>query len=371
MPPKGPLHLQKEVLQVEQCTGCGLCAGLCPYFNVVDERVALTSTCGLSEGLCYEVCPRTPTDWELIDRTMFGAPRQDHVLGHWQGLYYARAGEAAPAIEGKQYGGTVTALVAFALTQGLAHGALLTSGLPGDFPVPVLARTMDEVLAAAGSKYSATPTLQALVGAMRDGLGSMVVVGRPCQVLAVRKLQSVKRRTPVTNLTAGARIFLLGLFCFWALSSAFYERFLPSKLNPLEVTRLDLPPSELVVSTPKGELRLPVEELRPFIRPACEVCFDPTAEFADLAVGSTEDDPGWNTLLARSALGSELLKAATAAGWLEVRPYPADRVHLLREAVARKKRRVVTGPAGPPPYLFLHGTYYRGVVAAEEESGCS
>ncbi|MGB9804936.1 MAG: hypothetical protein ACPLUI_14125, partial [Desulfofundulus sp.] len=67
---KGALDLKQEVMDSGACTRCGLCAGLCPYIKAVGERVALVYPCGLEEGNCYRLCPRTPTDWEQIDRSV-------------------------------------------------------------------------------------------------------------------------------------------------------------------------------------------------------------------------------------------------------------------------------------------------------------
>ncbi|GAB6155203.1 hypothetical protein JCM17380_39540 [Desulfosporosinus burensis] len=101
--------------------------------------------------------------------------------------------------------------------------------------------------------------------------------------------------------------------------------FLQAKIGSDRILRLDIPDDYLVATTEKREVRIPVDELRDFIRPTCQRCFDPTAEFADVSVGSTEHDPEWNTLIIRSSRGQEIVKKVCIAGLLETKPYPEER----------------------------------------------
>ncbi len=356
----GQGDLQREVLEAGRCTACGMCVGLCPYIKSVRDRVAVIHPCGVEEGACYAVCPRTPerpvTSGQAGDEP--AAKSQvvdDPVLGLHLALLYARATSPPVAARG-QYGGTVTALVLAALRTGEIDLALLTGpgSAPHYFPRPVLARNREEVLACAGSRYVAVPGLallndrwrrrgatEPLAGLSHPG-ERLGVIGRPCQVRAVRQAQRLQAgpAEPV-GLT-------VGLFCFWALSADFH-RFLGARVNLGKVSRIDVPKDGLEVRTREGRVyRWPVEDVRPYIRPACQACADSTAEAADLAVGSTEHDPGWNTLIVRTPRGGELVERAAREGQLEVKPYPAERLEILRAAVLGKKERVArqAGAAG-------------------------
>ena len=354
---KGSLELQNEVMNAGMCTACGLCVGMCPYIKTAGERVAVIYPCGLAEGDCYKICPRTPADLADLDRHVFGAERDDHVLGNHAGLFWARAADPVTARRG-QYGGTVSALTAYALERGVIEAAVVAGDTGAAYPGPVVARTREEVLACAGSRYSAAPTLAGLHRAARDGAGAVGVVGRPCQVTALRKMQALGGggRHPA----AGKVGLVIGLFCFWSLSPDFY-RFLADNVDVDLVTKVDIPVEGLVVTTRDGERRWPVEEIRRFIRPACLECFDPVAEMADLSVGSTECDPRWNTLVVRTAAGRQLVNEAVAAGVLEIKTYPPERVDILRRAVRNKKLRTLAAQEarGEAAYLRLPGEYRR------------
>ena len=345
------------MLDKNLCTACGACAGLCPYIYTVREKVAVIYPCGLAEGNCYRVCPRTPTALGELDRRVFGAPRTDHVLGEHSAIYYSRAQD--PAIAGRaQYGGTVTALLAFLLQQGRVDAALLARGNGAAPPEPFVAATREDLLAGAGSKYSACPTLAVLPQAGREGYRRLAVVGRPCQVTALRKMQGLAQERQLSPLPAAGleSLVVIGLFCFWALRPEFYA-FLAEKAGPEEIWKVDIPVEGLKITFAGGkELLFPVAEVRPLIRPACPDCFDPTAELADVSVGATESDPAWNTLVVRTAAGRALVEEAEEAGVIALKPYPEERLPLLRRAALNKKLRVLNTRTGDG-YLRLPDDY--------------
>lgn len=356
----GPQRLQAQVMAAGQCTACGMCAGLCPYIRFAGDRVRLVYPCGLEDGNCYRACPRTPYDLQELDIQVFGTAREDHLLGTHTGIYYARAARAVrPAAA--QYGGVTTALVNFALEQGLIEGVLLVGGSL-EQPLPMLATTPAGVNSCAGSKYLAVPSLANMLTARRTGLTHVGVVGRPCQVTAVRKIEGL---TDNHELAPGpVPVLVIGLFCFWALDAGF-PAFLTSRTRS-RVTKMDITPVEVTVDTTAGPLSLSLDEVRPFIKPACHTCFDPTGELADVAIGSTEEVPGWNTLIVRSAKGESLVQEARAARVLEIRPYPGERLPLLREAAWRKKKRVLEALAGhQQPYLRLPVDYQLAIAGEE------
>ncbi|MGB9919108.1 MAG: Coenzyme F420 hydrogenase/dehydrogenase, beta subunit C-terminal domain [Moorellales bacterium] len=339
----GPGRLQEEVLAPGECVACGLCAALCPYISYAGDRVRVVYPCGRMEGACYAVCPRVRRQPGVPDRSVEPtAERSEAELGPYRALWWARATETARAAAA-QYGGTVTALLALALARGWAGGAVVVGSDGHGRPRPKLVTEPEAVRACAGSRYVAVPSLAVLAEARRQGIERVAVVGRPCQVQALRRWQGRAQ-------DAGERHWLpepavtVGLFCFWALREEFLD-YLEERVSE-PIVKVDIPPEEVVVYTATGSTRLPLAAARPFIRPGCHTCADPTAEAADVSVGATEVDPRWNTLIVRTAQGQELVQAAVAEGWLELVPYPGERLPVLRQAVANKKRRVADLEAG-------------------------
>jgi len=331
----GQEQLKSSVIDKDLCSGCGMCLGLCPYIKTVLDRVRVIHPCGINEGTCYKICPKTSLDISWLDQLVFSQPRRDQALGVYRSINFARACNKSA---GAQYGGVASALMAFAIDRGLIGGVVLTGGTALD-PKPVLAKTGHEVLSCAGSKYTAVPTLAALNQAVRTSAERIGLVGRPCQIQAVRKMQHVNYMEEYLN--SGKSVQLtLGLFCFWSLKSGFYD-YLAQKACGEEVLKVDIPVEGLTVTTSGGVSTWPVDEIRHYIKDACISCTDCTSEWADLSVGSTEYDSEWNALLVRTAAGDDLVNLAVKEGVVEVRPYPEERLPILRKAVLNKKMRIL------------------------------
>lgn len=356
---KGPGDLKKEVLDSGLCTACGMCVGMCPYIKTIKEKIVIIQSCGLKEGNCYRVCPRTGVDVAELDRFVFGRERADQALGVNRGIYFARACDPATARAG-QYGGVVSSLMAFAVGQGLIEGAVMAGGTALN-PEPVLAKTGHKVLSCSGSRYTAVPTLKALNGAAREGVCKAGVVGRPCQVAAVRKGQWIERRDSGPGIPFAGVDLVIGLFCFWSLKPDFYG-YLEEMAAGEEILRVDIPLEGLTVTTARGSEVRPVEGIRPYIKDSCHACIDSTSEWADLSVGSTEYDPSWNTLVVRTEAGRALVDRAAERGVIDLKPYPEERLPLLRKAALNKKMRVLHDPGLPrPEYLVVPGEYLEGM----------
>ncbi len=334
---KGPDELQTEVQQADLCTDCGMCVGLCPYIKEMEERVAIIERCGRSDGRCYRFCPRTYTDLDALDESVFGAKRTDAVLGSYRSLSMASASNATVQNAG-QYGGVVSALLIHALNKGIIDAALLTkySERKHALPRPVIARNRKEILSCAGSKYTAAPSLSLLREALESG-EKLAVVGRPCQVTAVRKMQLYDDSPGVKNIS-----LVIGLFCLWALDYKRYSAYLSRQVDLKKIQKIDIPKNDdFIVYTDNGKVRVPIDKIRSFVRPTCQLCMDVTSELADISIGSTEWKDDWNTVLARTEVGENLLSSATKAKAVVVQKFPAKREAILREAVGNKKRRVI------------------------------
>ncbi|KJR95935.1 MAG: hypothetical protein VR68_07745 [Peptococcaceae bacterium BRH_c4a] len=335
----GQDRLKRDIIDRGLCSSCGMCVGLCPYIKTAGDMVRVINPCGLAEGACYSVCPKVSLDLREMDLAVFGREREDQALGVVREIYFARAGENRAAKA--QYGGVASALAAFALKEGMVTGMALAGG--GVLcPRPVLARTVDEVNGCAGSKYTAVPSLAVLNRALREGMSGLGLVGRPCQIAAARKAQAGNLAGDQFS-NPQAVGMALGLFCFWSLSPDFY-RFAFRRVKGEEMVRMDIPLEGPVVETNSGNCRWQLEEIRPFIKKPCSLCFDSTSEWADLSVGSTEFDPSWNTLIVRSDKGRELVDLALRRGAIEIAQYPEERLPLLRRAALNKKMRVLGLP---------------------------
>lgn len=326
-------RLKEGVLEPGLCTGCGACVGFCPYIKSYNERVAIIHNCQVCEGVCYRICPRGFTQYMSLRREVFGDVDFDPVLGFHKDICFARAVEEKVRLRG-QYGGVVSAISTFTLKEGIIESMLMTGGnLKGARPVMV--SSASGVAECAGSKYTASPTLRLFQEAVKNGYERIGVVGRPCQVTASRKMQQV----PEIN---GQRIaVVIGLFCMGAFSPEFYSFIKEKNLDNYDW--MDIP-NDVVFHGVSEDVIIPFDEMRRYIRNACLYCYDPLSELADISVGSTEFDSGWNAMIIRTNKGTELIEQACAKGYIEIKSYPSELLPILRKAVFLRKKRVLELP---------------------------
>ncbi|MGA2286584.1 MAG: Coenzyme F420 hydrogenase/dehydrogenase, beta subunit C-terminal domain [Dehalococcoidia bacterium] len=338
---KGGLSLRADVIDRGLCAGCGACVGMCPYLVAYRGRIVALDDCAVEQGRCYAFCPRTATDLDEASEAVFGASFDGGPIGRVAEVLMARAAHE-DVREKAQYGGTVSALVAFAIERGFIDSAVLTKSDASLLPAGVLVRAASEVLSHAGSNYVAAPTLAAFNReAQREEARRVGVVATPCQALALAKM----RASPLENRNHIEKLSLVvGLFCTWALDYGVFAAFLAEK-TPLErISKLDIPPppaNVLRVAAGADELSISLDEVRRFIRPSCNVCLDMTAELADVAVGAAEGIDGWNTVIVRSERGRELVEAARKAGAIETDALPEANLSHLKGASLGKRRRAL------------------------------
>lgn len=325
--------LRKNIISPGLCSGCGACIGYCPYIKCYGERVGVIRDCKIVDGNCYRICPRASTKYDDLRKDTFGSAELDLVLGNYKGIHFARACDESIRCRG-QYGGVVTALSIFALESGIFDCALMTGG---NFTgaKPIIAASAGDMLACAGSKYNACPNLSLFQEALKKGYQNIGIIGRPCQCMAARKMQQVAE-------IKGERIsFIIGLFCMGSFSPEFYWFIKDRRLEEYE--KMDIP-GDVKFKRDNKETCFSYDEIREYTRDSCHICYDPLSELADLSVGSTESDYGWNTLIIRTTKGATLVNNAVANGVIEIKEYPRELLPLLRKAVFNKKKRVLERP---------------------------
>lgn len=199
------------------CIGCGTCAGACP--NLVIKMIKDDSK-GIylpkvdnggcdNCGICLEVCPGHSVDYEQLNLGMFGKYPEDVLIGNYVNCYSGYANDDNIRYNSAS-GGIVTALLIFALEEGVIDGAIVTR-MKKDEPLepePFIARTKEEIIEASKSKYCPVPVNTVL----REILWSKkneryAIVGLPCHIQGIRKAQKyipeLKKKI----------VFAIGLVC--------------------------------------------------------------------------------------------------------------------------------------------------------------
>jgi len=340
----GQQELKTGVLESGLCINCGACVNLCPYNTAYKDRTVVLHACDLEEGRCYAYCPRTPTDLEQLRQALYDPKDLTPELGPFKGLYVTRAADESTR-SSAQHGGTVTALVKLALEEGLLDTAVLTEESERFLPQGVSVSDPLGVVRASKSKFVTSPNVAAFNEAAKGGFEKIGVVATPCQALALAKMRL--KPEPAKDNHIDKLSLVVGLFCGWALSWRDLARLLKGKADEDSIVGMDIPPSKyecMEVYTTNGTITIPLEEVLPSVKEGCQYCFDMTAEFSDLSVGSArvpegwDAAKGWNQVIVRSRAGQELLDLARSKGVLEFRDLPEGNLEKLKTASMNKKK---------------------------------
>ncbi len=241
-------------------------------------------------------------------------------LGKYKSCVSARSTDKA-ILAGAQDGGIVTTLFAYALETGIIDGAIVAG--PGELPwkpKPVVATTVEELLAARGTKYNISPNVSLIKEATRSyGLDKVGIVGTPCQMQAVRKGQLY----PIGLRDVGDKIALaIGIFCMenfpYQSIVQLAEDHAAMKLE--SVAKMEIGKGKFTFMSERGAVvPLPLKVTHKYEQPGCHVCLDYVANLADVSTGSVGSPDGWSTVFVRTKKGDDVWAKAIAAGCFETK----------------------------------------------------
>ncbi|MFM7675027.1 MAG: Coenzyme F420 hydrogenase/dehydrogenase, beta subunit C-terminal domain [Synechococcus sp.] len=279
----------------------------------------LCSQCGLcdSRWVAYvrQACAFLQQNFDAMEAAAHGRSRNlddenELYFGVQQRMLTARL--AAP-IEGAQWTGIVSRLGVRALETGLVDAVLCVQQSEADrfMPVPVLARTPEEVLAARVNKPTLSPNLRVLEQLPGSGIRRLLAIGVGCQVQALRAVQDT---LPLEQL------YVLGLPCVDNVSRQGLQTFLESaSRSPDTVVHYEFMQDFRIHfrHSDGGEETVPffgldTPKLKDVFAPSCLSCFDYTNAGADLVVGYMGATFGRQWITVRNARGQELLDLVEA-----------------------------------------------------------
>jgi coenzyme F420 hydrogenase subunit beta len=349
-------ELYAEVVTTGLCTGCAGCVVACPHDVLgyedtggvyrpfhLEEELGPTDCVHGQKGCtsCTRACPRFRS-WEPeIDNHLFGRPRRpEEMEGISKDIILARAVDREIHERG-QDGGLVSAILLWALDHGYIDAALV-SYLEGDGTswkaVPGVARTREEILAAAGSRYTYSANTLAYSEAVSLGAEKLALVGMSCQssvppVMAARKAGKPARRFALN----------IGLLCSKTFDDAIYEELFEAKYG--------LKKQDMAKTNVKGVFQIwmrngdyhevPLKECHAWTREGCKLCPDFAAEHADISTGGIGAFNDWTLTIVRTDVGREIIIKMLEDGTIEGRPGDDDpgAIALLRKLSVVSRRR--------------------------------
>jgi coenzyme F420 hydrogenase subunit beta len=349
-------HLYDEVVTTGLCTGCAGCVIACPH-DVLDyddllgvyKPVQTENDYGgprdCSHGdkactSCTRACPRFRA-WEPeIDEFLFGRTREvDEISGISKDIVLARAADPE-LFEVGQDGGLVSAILVYALEHDIIDAALV-SYLEGDGTtwkaIPGIARTREEVIASAGSRYTYSANTMAYKDLEKDE-ERIALVGMSCQsssppAMKQRKAGKVARRFTLN----------IGLLCSKTFDDAIFEELFEAKygLKKADMKKMNIKGVFQIWMKDGAYHEVPLKECHAWTREGCKMCPDFAAEHADISTGGIGAFNDWTLTIVRTDVGRELMAAMQRDGVIEVRPGDDDpgAIALMHKLSARSRKR--------------------------------
>jgi coenzyme F420 hydrogenase subunit beta len=334
--------LATSVIKSGKCLSCGACVTICPFncLEYGEKEPSLIKECKIC-GICAQICPQYEWSWSKAESFVFGRERKaEEEFGIYRKLVVARAKDGS-MLKVCQDGGVVTALLLFALENGLIDSAIV-SGISREkpfLPIPKLATTSKEILECSGTRYFYSPNILALAEAIKQKKEKTAFVGTPCQIHAIRKMQMSGLKKYV-----GPLKFLIGLMCSECFT---YEGLMEKHIH--ETLGIDLSDirkmnikGKMLITTNSEVRTVPLAEVKQYARKNCKSCDDFSSELADVSMGGLGLD-GWTFVVLRTGEGEEVFKAAVRAGVLETRPVKKDEfpLNLLVKLSGKKRKSVI------------------------------
>ena len=331
-----------EVADWRLCIGCGACAYACPegnvkLVNVIHDGIRpriVADRCS-SCGECLKACPGYETSHGINrqicdDKILYQDGCLAEYIAEWGPILEVWEGYAADQdlrLSGSS-GGLVSAITAYCIEKERMSCALHTGA---DENVPWLNRTVvshtrTDLLTRTGSRYSPASPCDRLQE-IEFALSPCVFIGKPCDVLGLRKSQALR---PGLDRNVGLAI---AFFCAGTPATLGILELLKNKMiDPERIKEIRYRgigwPGELTIKL-EGE-RIPsckisyldswgfLQRFRPY---RCYLCPDGTGEFADIACGDPwyreipAGEKGQSLVLVRTEKGRRILEGVRRKGY--------------------------------------------------------
>lgn len=283
-------NLKLEVIDTGLCSHCSTCAAICPVEGIVSGDQPIDFPNWIREcvdcGACVKVCPR----W-------------DYQPLNGMGEYIEILSAKSKRFVG-QDGAMVSEFTASALEMGVIERAIFV-GRDENWQTKVVTIKYPEQLydrKITGTKYCYASVLPALKDAVlrSEAVG---VVGTPCMVSGIRKLQETFKKFERVKL-------VIGLFCtenFY--HHQLYEFLLKEKgIDLRKAVKTDIKKGKFIVRLKDGgSVRFPVKEFEEIIPSGCKVCQDFSAVESDVSVGSVGSKTGFSSVIVRTEVAKEIM----------------------------------------------------------------
>jgi coenzyme F420 hydrogenase subunit beta len=350
--------LTREVIDQGLCGKCGGCVSFCSAGDLNALKIganglpqyANEENC-LRCGICYLICPQIDTlNADLEDRFGWKPP-----IGNHKFLSSAQTTDSQ-IMKVCTDGGVVTSLLAYLLENNLVNAALVSKKKGLFSREPIIATTREDLISAAGSQFSESyhleelggkyttyaPMLSTVKALEKRYLRDVAIVGTPCQLNTIRKMQ-VLGIIPAHLVKYAIGLFCIENFSFDDLAREKLEKKLSIDME--EIHKLNVK-EDLILNLKSGiTIHIPLEELVEVARPACLACMDFSNEYADISTGGLGSPDGYTSVLVRTDAGETIFSEAIEQGYIRERTFETveerrvEKTKMLAMIVSSSRRK--------------------------------
>ena len=215
------------------------------------------------------------------------------------------------------------------MQKGMFDSAIVVQRTNGYQAEAVVAENIEDIVKAKGTKYLRVKMFSLLNDLIEKGKRKIAVVGTPCEVRGVRKIQQI-----MLGAIPDLEITIIGLFCFEAFD---YEKLKEAtkKLMNIDLDSVDktqIHKGKFIATVKGKDYSIAVRDLGVAQERGCNFCDDFTSKFADVSVGSVGSADGFSTVIVRSDVGAKLLDN------LQITRGEVDKDEVVKLAVLKKNR---------------------------------
>jgi coenzyme F420 hydrogenase subunit beta len=310
-----------------------MCVGICPEdcFTFDDENYPQRSLIRCTDcGLCKKVCPGEDFNLEYFNQKLFGKQYIfENKLGYFNNAYVGYATDESLRLQATS-GGVITSILICLLEQKEIDGAIVTVFDADSLKFkPIIARTKNELIKSAQSKYTVIPVCQ-IFKELKNMDGKFALVGLPCHIQAFCKLSE-------SNPFLSDKISLIiGLYCIGTMEYKATSSLIKMMNIPLsEIKEIKYRGSEwpgvFQIFTKDGKCHSCPKSVFTYLTrlhfpKRCLTCIDYTSEFSDISVGDawTIKNGNWkypggqSIVLERTERGKKALELAKSKGYINI-----------------------------------------------------
>jgi coenzyme F420 hydrogenase subunit beta len=351
----------QDIVKADLCVGCGLCESIAGHSKV---EMRLNAEGFYRPFICQDI---DGSIWQEINQVCPGIKlRKDAFLNSgnneiiWGVVQHAAVGYANDEEIRFQAssGGALSAILVY-LLENRHVDYVLHIGVSEDNPFVStvgLSRSRKDILQRSGSRYVPTAPLTKLVDLLNRDNVKFAIVGKPCDIAAVRTYMDLYPETK------SRIVVLISFFCAGVPSIlATYDLVQEFGLKKEQIRKFRYRgfgwPGKATALTLDGqEYSMSYNEswggiLGRNLQFRCKICPDGIGEFADIVCGDAwvtkdgypdfEERPGKSLVLARTEHGEGIVNSAAQSNHLILESFPGFDTLSLMQPYQKKRRQAI------------------------------